>query len=161
MALRDIEAARAYAREYQKANRLRPEVRERFKGYIKKYKENHLSELREKARIRDRRNKADPVAKKRVGENARRNKVKLKTLIIEKYSAGTMKCALCEEHRLPCLSIDHINGGGGAHRKALRMAGESFYRWLKSANFPGGYRVLCMNCQFICLDEMRRRKREL
>lgn len=159
---RDIEKARAYAREHQREYRKRPEVQERFKGYIQKYKETHLEELREKARVRDRANRADPVAKTRLKANAWRNKVKLKKLVVEKYSNGTMACAMCMEQRLPCLSIDHIDGGGNAHRKEIRKsAGESFYRWLKSENFPPGFRVLCMNCQFICLDEMRRRQREL
>lgn len=156
------DAARAYARDYQREYRKRPEVRERFLGYIQTYKEKHLEELREKARVRDRANRADPVKKSRVEENSRRHKVKLKTLVVEKYSHGTMKCALCNEDRIPCLSVDHIDGGGNAHRKSIRLnAGLNFYQWLKREGFPSGFRILCMNCQFISLHQMRRRKREL
>jgi hypothetical protein len=156
------EAARAKSREYQSQYRKRPEVRERFRGYIQKYKENNLETLREKARIRDRANRADPVKLARVKENSIRHKKRLKELVVEHYSKGKKCCSWCPESRLPCLSIDHIDGGGNAHRRSIRLkAGINFYNWLKREGFPSGFRVLCMNCQFMSLHEMRRRKREL
>jgi hypothetical protein len=45
------------------------------------------------------------------------------------------------------LSIDHIEGGGHRHKKLLRRV--DLYRWLVENNFPSGFQVLCMNCQFI------------
>lgn len=156
------EAARAYARERQREYRKRPEVKERFAGYIKTYREKHGDKILAKARERDRRNRDDPKLKLRVEENARRHKVKLKETIVRHYSNGSMMCAWCTEGRMPCLSIDHIEGGGNAHRKSILVsAGQNFYQWLKAEGFPEGFRVLCMNCQFISLHEMRRRKREL
>jgi hypothetical protein len=48
------------------------------------------------------------------------------------------------------LTIDHINGGGGEHRKRLfgrpRQAGYPFYAWLARNGFPPGYQVLCLPC---------------
>ena len=44
------------------------------------------------------------------------------------------------------LSIDHINSDGASHRKEV---GNGMYRWLLKNNFPEGFQVLCMNCQFI------------
>lgn len=44
------------------------------------------------------------------------------------------------------LTIDHIEGGGNAHRKEINRAGGSgFMQWLKTQNYPPGYRVLCHN----------------
>ena len=77
--------------------------------------------------------------------------LKLETICV--YSNGTMKCVMCGEHKLPCLSIDHIYGGGNKHRRELRLAGVDFYRWLRKNEYPDGYRVLCANCQ--CVEAER------
>jgi hypothetical protein len=66
---------------------------------------------------------------------------------------GGCKCALCSETELVVLSIDHIEGGGVKHRKEIgngdaNIGASKFYRWLRDNNYPPGYRVLCMNCQF-------------
>lgn len=60
---------------------------------------------------------------------------------------GGCICSCCGEKELAFLTIDHINGGGTKHR---RMAGfgADIYRWLWKNNFPPGFRVLCMNCNF-------------
>ncbi len=78
-----------------------------------------------------------------------RKKVKIQVLTY--YGKDKeLKCALCGEDRLGCLTIDHINGGGHQHRKNLGIkGGVLFYRWLIKNNFPEGYRTLCMNCQFL------------
>lgn len=47
------------------------------------------------------------------------------------------------------LTIDHINGGGAKHRKQLGNSASRFYRWLIKHNYPEGYQVLCMNCEWI------------
>jgi hypothetical protein len=47
------------------------------------------------------------------------------------------------------LSVDHINGGGVAHRRALfgrPNVSEGFYVWLIRGNFPSGYQTLCVPC---------------
>ena len=55
-------------------------------------------------------------------------------------------CACCGETTEEFLTIDHINGGGSAHRKSIKRTGSSFYRWLKFHEYPQGYRTLCYNC---------------
>lgn len=56
------------------------------------------------------------------------------------------RCACCEEARLEFLAIDHIEGGGTAHRREVGK-GDAFYKWLKAQGYPlEGYRVLCHNC---------------
>jgi hypothetical protein len=67
-----------------------------------------------------------------------------KIKVIEEYG-GT--CACCGDNTIEFLTIDHINGGGGKHRKSLNItSGASFYDWLIRNDYPSGYRVLCMNC---------------
>lgn len=61
------------------------------------------------------------------------------------YSQNPPFCNCCKEDRLEFLSIDHINGGGKAH---IQEIGYNLVRWLRKNNYPEGYRVLCMNCNF-------------
>ncbi len=88
----------------------------------------------------------------------------LRTEAISHYSHSTMTCANpYNEHEKPyttlaALSIDHINGGGSKHRKELGGGGTKFYRWLKKHNYPEGFQVLCMNCQFIKKNGEAKRK---
>jgi hypothetical protein len=74
-------------------------------------------------------------------------------IILIHYGGDPPKCACCGETRYEFLSIDHINGGGNEERKKfLTTTGKynprKFYQWLIDNNFPEGFRVLCMNCNF-------------
>jgi hypothetical protein len=45
------------------------------------------------------------------------------------------------------LTIDHVNGGGEAHRAELgTKGGAGMYRWLIANGFPEGFQALCMPC---------------
>lgn len=60
---------------------------------------------------------------------------------------GKSKCACCGESRFEFLAIDHIAGGGAEHRRSIgSKGGNKFYYWLKQNNYPGGFQVLCHNC---------------
>ena len=59
------------------------------------------------------------------------------------YSGGTPKCACCGESMLEFLSIDHIHGGGAAHRKEVKGM---LWSTLRKQGYPAGIRVLCHNC---------------
>ncbi len=67
--------------------------------------------------------------------------------VIEHYGS---RCQCCEESRYEFLTIDHIDGGGSAHRKEatghVSGGGSSFHRWIIKNNFPPTLRVLCYNC---------------
>lgn len=53
-------------------------------------------------------------------------------------------CACCGENRSVFLCIDHINGGGSAHRKSV---GSKILKDIKRQGVPKDkYRVLCCNC---------------
>lgn len=63
------------------------------------------------------------------------------------YAAyGGYRCTCCGETAPEFLSVDHIDGSGAAHRK--HVPGSGLYRWLIRNNFPKGFRILCMNCNF-------------
>ena len=68
----------------------------------------------------------------------------LKLTVFNVY--GGPRCVGCGESELACLSMDHINGGGNRHRR--EVGSHSIYDKLKKNNYPPGFRVLCMNCQF-------------
>jgi len=59
-------------------------------------------------------------------------------------------CACCGEAEIAFLTIDHVNGGGDAHRRQIsgsRRGGDSMYRWLRSNGWPqDDYQILCFNC---------------
>lgn len=55
-------------------------------------------------------------------------------------------CACCGETEKKFLAIDHINGGGTAHRRQIKCFGSSMYEWLKRNGFPKGFQLLCHNC---------------
>lgn len=86
---------------------------------------------------------------------AKHNKVtqashaKLKQEVFEHY--GGNRCACCGEVKdIKFLHIDHKNGGGNAHRRAIGgHSGGKFYRWLKKNGFPVGYQVLCADCNTV------------
>jgi hypothetical protein len=75
---------------------------------------------------------------------------KLKQTVFSHYGRGKIQCVKCGFNDIRALSIDHINGSGTEHRNTNKYSGGiKFYRWLKKNNYPDGFQVLCMNCQFI------------
>ena len=134
-----------------------PEYRVRKREYHlqkgARYREKHRLALATKQRAYVARN---PEAKRLANERYRRlNQDKnwkaqaawrrrLKEEVMA-YYGGVCQC--CGEMWLEFLTIDHIDGSGREHRRQLKgKHGSSFYSWLKSNNFPSGYRVLCFNC---------------
>jgi hypothetical protein len=80
------------------------------------------------------------------------HRVKRQALKMEVFRAyGGPSCACCGEDKHEFLSIDHIDGHGAEHRKQITnnpRNGSNLYHWLKKHDFPSGFRVLCMNCNF-------------
>lgn len=70
----------------------------------------------------------------------------LKVDALAAYGPG---CKCCGEGNPVFLAIDHLHGGGSAHRRELgNKGGTKFYRWLKNRGYPPGYAVLCHNCNW-------------
>ena len=75
----------------------------------------------------------------------RKGHFKLKAEVMGHY--GGCKCICCGIDDLVVLSMDHIGGGGNAHRKLLKEKGERYnLHWFKKNDYPSGFQVLCMNC---------------
>ena len=56
-------------------------------------------------------------------------------------------CVCCGEANPEFLVIDHINGGGRAHRESLGGKSADLYRYLRKNNWPRDeFRLLCQNC---------------
>lgn len=83
------------------------------------------------------------VNAKAIKEKQRLWRAKLKLEVLMAY--GGCRCSLCLESRPGALVIDHVGGGGNAHRRMVG-SGNVVYRWLKKNGFPAGFRVLCANC---------------
>lgn len=73
---------------------------------------------------------------------------KEKEAVMSHYSKGKNSCVCCGQVGIEFLTIDHINNDGAKQRRELKTArgGASFYRWLRRNGYPGGYQVLCANC---------------
>lgn len=82
---------------------------------------------------------------KRTREHGLAYRQRMRAAVFSAY--GGAKCACCGETNIEFLTLDHINGGGTAHRKEVG-AGDKMYRWLRDKGYPPGYRVLCFNCNY-------------
>lgn len=76
-------------------------------------------------------------------EKRRRSRVKLKQIVISHYGGS---CRCCGEAGIEFLTIDHVDGNGAEHRKEIGVRGRAIYRWLRQNGYPGGFQVLCFNC---------------
>lgn len=102
----------------------------------RKRRKNDCNEYRRQRRI------AEPEWQ---GKLLRDAYIKLKQQVFAAYGGEYPKCACppCGEDDVKFLTIDHINGGGQAHRKDTH---KSVYRWLRKNNYPPGFQLLCWNC---------------
>ena len=114
-----------------------PEYRERMINSAKHSYQNH-KEVYTKWRLRN---------KDIINHQSRLRNKKIKLEVLNYYSNGLMKCKCCDELELDFLSIDHIDGGGKRMQKIQGMD-TGLYKWLKRNEFPEGFQVLCMNCNF-------------
>lgn len=146
----ELERRRVNQRNYRARNP--DKVRKRNK----KYREMNRSELMKISRQYYAVNKEGLVKRKRDYVQANSEKVaacnkaartKARTAALTVYGGPSPECGCCSENDSDSLCIDHVNGGGNAHRKQIgRLAGYSFYVWLKKNGYPSGFRVLCLNC---------------
>jgi ribosomal protein L36 len=132
---------RSYQREWYSKNKQK--ALERWK----RYRENNLDKIREKSKREWMKIKSSPSLLEKHREKVRKQRWELKLEVLKHYSPE-LKCARCGFSDVRALSIDHVNGGGSNHIKEIGGASK-FYRWLKKNNYPPGFQVLCMNCQFI------------
>ena len=139
------EKQNAYNREWHRTNKEERNAdqrayyhmnKEERREYSRQYCKNNPEKI--KAHYRE--------TRETILEKQKARCAKQKFLAIKYYSEGKMDCACCGETRYRTLAFDHINGGGGKHRKELKNT--FMPRWLIKNNFPAGFQILCMNCNF-------------
>ena len=127
-----------HKREYYQKNK--KQILARNKEYHKLYVNTfHGEQVRKTYRSKSETKKRQNLLKQKRME-------KKKERVLNYYSNGTNKCAICGIDTYEVLTIDHINGGGSEHKK------EHFnylYIWLIQNNLPEGFRVLCRNCNWL------------
>lgn len=107
----------------------------------KKYYNNHLNELRKKHR--DYYNSH----KEQLRRYQRELRIKNKHDVIFHYTNGKMCCMACGYDVFEILTVDHIYGNGGKHRRAINSI--SIWQWLIRNNYPKAYQILCYNCNIL------------
>ncbi len=123
---------------------------EKRREYQNKYYHRHKEEIRQRQRERNNRLRVE------VRQYHREYKRRIKGEVLAHYGNGMLVCVVCGENSLPCLSIDHVAGGGKKHRRQASIRGNNIYGWLRKQGFPSGYQTLCMNCQFIKREQQLR-----
>ena len=83
-------------------------------------------------------------------EEARLRLVRLRDEVFAKYGA---RCACCGEERKIFLVVDHVFGGGCAHRRSLSKTGDmagtgTFLRDVIRRGYSSEFQVLCHNCNY-------------
>ena len=139
----NTEKIREYRKEHYQKNIIK--IKERHREYYQKNRERILKKQLEYAKEQW---KTNPIYREKQRMKVRKYNKKLKLEILTHYSNGVPICVCCNEMEISFLSIDHINNDGNEHRQKLGKAGTNFYIWLKKNNYPKGFQVLCMNCQF-------------
>jgi hypothetical protein len=109
----------------------------------REYCRNHR---KEKNLYQKERYKRNPEHFKRKASETR---LKVKMDALNHYGNGNPVCVCCGTPHPIFLNIDHIDGGGTNHLIQLKLkGGTQFYQWLIRQGYPGGYQILCFNCNF-------------
>lgn len=114
--------------------------------YNDSYREANREQINAKARETcQRKMRDDPIFKEKERLRSLARNRKEKELVLSAY--GGSKCACCGETQILFLTIDHLANNGSNERKDIGIRGGcAFYRFLRKANYPSGYQVLCFNC---------------
>ena len=84
----------------------------------------------------------------RTVKSNRKRRAYFRELTITHYGGNPPKCNCCGEVERKFLTLDHIKGGGRKHRKEMNNKSGGVHGQLVKNNFPDGYQVLCMNCNW-------------
>lgn len=128
---------RQKARNYRNNLKYRLKNRDKINAFCRLAWKNNRDGIRTKKKRR--RQQYSKYYRMRLKQQRRAKKI----LVINVYGG---ECACCKERNLEFLTIDHIHNNGAEHRKAVHYG--SLADFLIKNNFPLGYRVLCMNCNF-------------
>lgn len=118
-----------------------------YSNYISKSENRDIRNIREKIRYNNR--SSDQKFKDNATQRVHNDVIKYE--VMNHYSDGKLCCANCGIDVYPLLTIDHINNDGAKHRKEIsngKSLSSATYRWLRSHGYPGGFQVLCQNCNY-------------
>jgi len=93
-------------------------------------------------------NNPDVRKKERKSDKEHRRKLKFEVLLHYSIPCAIPVpiCAECHFSDIRALSLDRING---KHKKTTKLYGDNLYQDLKKKDYPDGWQVLCMNCQWV------------
>jgi hypothetical protein len=137
-AIQRYETADGRARRRETERRYRAGNREKVRASGRRRRRANPEQYREL----DRRQKQ--ANRESIRERARRRYWNLRDAVLDHYGRSCACCGSTER-----LTIDHVNGGGKAHRIALfgrSAVSTRMYRWLIEQGFPPGYQTLCGRC---------------
>jgi hypothetical protein len=142
-----LEKRRKYETPYRNENR---ELRRRIDRASYERHKNERIEKKRAYRI------AHPEVRKMHYKNNREELLKeskeraakLRLAAISNYSNGTNMCSCCKESHIEFLTIDHLPNAPHKRDNKKKKGGREIFYWLKKNNYPDGFRVLCMNCNF-------------
>ena len=123
-------------------------ARERIRYYskIEKHRKHNREYMQQK--YANMPNTEKTIFLEKLSVKRQRDKIDLKIDVFNAYGA---RCECCGEDHFEFLTIDHIQGGGRAHRKKIgngkNCSSQQFYTWLKKEDYPkDDFRILCWNC---------------
>lgn len=110
---------------------------EHYREVDRKWRAENVEKVRRNAAASYQKHNAAIRERKRLRDRA------LRLEVLNHYGG---KCECCGETQFEFIVLDHIHGGGSKHRQELGLWGTAYYNWVKKNKYPGGYRVLCHNC---------------
>ncbi len=137
--MRTKEEHREYISKWQKANRDKCNARAR------KYYNIHKESILLKNKLSGKNIGRYDAEKQRV--YVKKHALKVKLEVFNHYSNNTLRCACCNGAIFDFLTIDHIGGRKQWNHKRS-LGGSKLYVWLRKHNFPQGFEVVCMNCNW-------------
>ena len=125
-------------RQYKQTFRSKPGIREKELANSKKYNQEHREERRQYSQ--------KPEWKRYRRKYHRDNRIDCLKIYSKKVSNSSEPiCSSCGLKDVRFLQIDHINGvTANDGRGASNLVG-----YLRRNNYPGGYQVLCGNCNWL------------
>ncbi len=152
----DRSKARESARKYAAS--------EKGQATVRTYRESHKTAIAARLKAYDaanpdkakaRQKKWDDANPEKMAQKWRRAGAKIRLTALKHYGGDPPSCACCGVQGVEFLALDHIGGGGNAHRKMLietgqvkstTATGKAFFTWIKNSGYPDGFRVLCHSC---------------
>lgn len=90
--------------------------------------------------------KAKHTYKKKPGYYAAASRKYHRKIREEVIAAYGGRCACCGDDAYEFLAIDHVKGGGLAHRRSMGGSFAGLALHVKKRGFPKDFRILCHNC---------------